>query len=431
MKLSLKELTVQLLNRTLRSGSYRGTTEPFWGSLSYGESYTGITVNRDTALNYIAYWACVRLLTETLASLPFLTNRRLQPRGKERATDHPLYSILHDEPNPEMDSFTFFETLMYHLVAVDGNCYAFIDYEDDLTTIKHLWLMSPDKVTPARNEKKEIVYQYQFSDGVRTIPGYRVWHVPGLGYDGLVGYTPLTLAREAIGLGLATEKFGGKLFSNGTNMGGFLEHPGHMTTDAQKRFEKTILENGRGLDEAHKWIVLEEGMKATKLVMNPEDAQMLQTRKFQRSEMASFFHIPPHMIGDLERATFSNIEEQSLEFVIYTMRPWFVRFERSAKRKLLSASEKQSLYFQILDQALLRGDIESRYRAYAIARNWGWMSANDVLDLEDRNGIGEQGDIYMAPQNMIPADQFDRMLLRNPPKPGGDTRQSEDQDQPA
>src|SRR3990167_7572472 len=182
--MNFKALTLQFLLRTLRAAGYRGRSLPFWGSLTYGESYTGINVSEDTALTYIAYWACVRLLSETVASLPFITYRRLEDKGKERATDHPLYHILHDEPNPEMDSFTFFETMMYHLVATNGNAYAYIDFEDDLTTIKYLWLMRPDRVEVGRDPvTKEIIYNYRFDDGNKTIPAYHIWHIPGLGYD--------------------------------------------------------------------------------------------------------------------------------------------------------------------------------------------------------------------------------------------------------
>ena len=413
--MNLKTLTFQFLERIMRATGYRGSSLPFWGSLTYGESYTGINVSEHTALTYTAYWACVRLLTETLASLPFITYRRLNPRGKERATDHPLYRILHDEPNPEMDSFTFFETLMYHLVAANGNCYAYIDYEDDLTTIKYLWLMRPDRIQVGRDsETKEIIYTYRFDDGSKIIPAYRVWHIPGLGYDGMVGYTPLAQVRQAIGLGLATEKFGAKFFGNGTNMGGILEHPGNMSEPAQERLKKSITDKHEGLDNAHKMLVIEEGMKYAKNTVSPEDAHFLETRKFQRSEMASFFHIPPHMIGDLERATFSNIEQQSLEFVVYTLRPWLVRLERSARRKLFSPSEKDTMFAEFLVDGLLRGDFQSRTQGYYQGIQGGWLSPNDVRELENKNPR-ENGDNYLQPVNMIISGQL--LPGSIPPKP--------------
>lgn len=395
----------------LLSGTWRGGGNAFTSSLSSNSSDAGIPVNQETALNYTAFWACVRLLSETLASLPFKLYEQKEPRKKYPATNHPLYRLIHDEPNPEMDSFSFIETLMYHLIASNGNCYSYIDWDEDRTTIKALWIMNPDKVTKGRDGQKNIVYTYQFEDGARDIPAYRVWHIPGFGFDGLVGYTPLTYFRNQIGLGVAAERMGSKLFSNGLTFGGFLQHPKVMSKQAQDNFEKQVKADHEGVDKAHRLMILEEGMTYNKNSIPPNDAQWLETRKFQRGEMASCFHIPPHMIGDLDRATFSNIEEQSLEFVIYTMRPWLVRWERSANRQLLNPDEKGTFFTKFIIEGLLRGDILSRYQAYSVARNWGWMSANDVLDKEDENSIGDQGDIYMAPSNMLPADQFQAQTI--------------------
>jgi HK97 family phage portal protein len=348
----------------------------------------------------------VRLLSETLASLPFKLYEQIEYRKKIPAVNHPLYRLLHDEPNPEMDSFSFIETLMYHLIASNGNCYVFKDYDNDRVNLKYLWIMNPDKVIKGRDSQKNIIYTYQFEDGARDIPADHVWHIPGFGFDGLVGYTPLTYVRNQIGLGVAAERMGSKLFANGLTFGGFLQHPKVMGEQAQKNWETQLKANHEGVDKAHRLLILEEGMTYNKNSIPPNDAQWLETRKHQRNEIASFFHIPPHMIGDLDRATFSNIEEQSLEFVIYTMRPWLVRWERSANRQLLLPAEKGVFFTKFIIEGLLRGDILSRYQAYSVARNWGWMSANDVLDKEDENSIGEQGDIYMAPANMLPADQF-------------------------
>lgn len=412
-----KGLTLSFTDRQLSGHGYTGD-KSFFTELTYGDSDAGISVTNDKALNFTAYWACITLLAGTLASLPFFLYERTGPKGKKHATEHPLYRLLHDDPNPEMDSFSYIETLMYHLVASNGNCYSYIDWSPDRLSIEALWLMNPVRTEKARDEKTgDIVYKYQTEkQGPLIIPAYHVWHIPGFGYDGLRGYTPLTYARNQIGLGLASEKLGSKIFSNGLTIGGFLEHPGRMGKDAQETFKKTIEEKYQGVDKAHKLLILEEGMKYNKNAIPPNDAQWLETRKFQRGEMASFFHIPPHMIGDLDRATFSNIEEQSLEFVTYTLRPWLVRWERSANRQLLTEAEKAKYFVKFQVDGLLRGDIESRFRAYAVARNWGWMSANDVLELEDRNGIGAQGDIYLAPSNMLPADEFEATIPK-PAKP--------------
>lgn len=408
-----KSLAITFYNGArLMGGGYRGDFNTFFTELSYVDSDAGITITSDKALNYTAFWSCVTLLAGTLASLSLFLYKRKGERGREKAVAHPLYILLHKEPNPEMDSFSYFETLMYHLVANNGNCYSFIDWGDDRLTIKALWPMNPDKVTKIRDENKEIAYLYQTEKGQVTLPAYHVWHIPGFGFDGLKGYTPLTYARNQIGLGIATERMGAKLFANGLTFGGFLEHPGQMSQSAQDNWEKHLKEQHEGVDKSHRLLILEEGMKYNKNHISPEDAQMLESRKFQRNEMASFFHIPPHMIGDLERATFSNIEEQSLEFVVYTMRPWLVRWERSMNRQLLLPQEKGEYYAEFLVDSLLRGNIESRYRAYAIGRNWGWLTPNRICEFENLEPIAPEdgGDTYLSPANMLPAEQFNASL---------------------
>ncbi len=407
MKPSLKQIAINFIDKVLPGRSYVPTNG--WYDTSLGtSSNSGIAISENAALGCVPYWACVRLLSETLASLPLIVYRRLE-RGKERATDHPLYRLLHDEPNSEMDSFSFLETLMSHLVTT-GNAYAFIDWED-YTTVKALWVMNPSKITVTRNGK-EIEYQYQSDTQRVKLPYYSVWHIPGLGYDGLIGYSPITQIREAVGLAMATEKMGATLFGNGLTMGGILEHPQTMSEDAQKRLKKSIEESHEGVDKAHRLLILEEGMKYEKNSIPPEDAQFLETRKFQRNEIASFFHIPPHMIGDLERATFSNIEQQSLEFVTYTMRPWLVRWERSINRKLLLPSEKGECFAEFLIDGLLRGDSAARASYYREMYYLGAMSPNDIREKENMNPIDDPaGDSYFAQQNMIPLGQV------NQPKP--------------
>jgi HK97 family phage portal protein len=414
-----KSLAITMANGArLLSGGYRGDFKNFFTELSYGESDSGISITNEKALNYTAFWSCVTLLAGDVASLPLPLYRRKCKRGRERAIDHPLYFLLHDEPNPEMDSFSYIEKLMYNLVANNGNCYSYIDWSEDRTEIKALWPMNPDKVTKIRDEKtREIQYLYQLDNGQVTLPAYHVWHIPGFGFDGLMGCTPLTYARNLIGLGLGAEKMGSKLFSNGLTFGGFLEHPNRMSEPARENWEKTIKEKHEGVEKAHRLFILEEGMHYNKNNISPEDAQMLETRKFERTEMASFFHIPPHKIGDLERATFSNIEEQNIEYVQHTLRRWLVRFERSAKRQLLLPHEKGDYYMEFLVDSLLRGNMESRYRAHAIGRNWGWLTPNRIAEMENMEPIPEEqgGDKFLQPANMMTAEDFDKTI----PKPGG------------
>jgi HK97 family phage portal protein len=393
--MNLKNLAINFLGRALTSAGY--SPGPFWShDLDYSPSYTGKSVTEATALATVAVYACVRILSETLASLPLILYRRL-PRGKERATDHPLYSILHDSPNPEMSAFNFKEALMAHLVTW-GNNYAEIEWEDRLT-VKGLWPLRPDRIQAVR-ENENIVYKYNSPTGMVSLPSYRVLHIPGLSFDGLVGYAPITLAREAIGLSLATEEFGARFFGNGSAPGGALKHPKTMSKEAKENLRKAWNEQHSGLENQHKVAILEEGLDWVKIGIPPNDAQFLETRKFQKNEIASFFHIPPHMIGDLERATFSNIEEQALEFVVYTMRPWLVRWEQAINQKLLNPNERKEYFVEFLVDALLRGNFESRTRGYWQAIQGGWMSPNEVRDLENRNPR-EGGDEYLQPVNMV------------------------------
>jgi HK97 family phage portal protein len=383
-------------------------------------SRAGVSINERNALTTVTVYACVRILSETMASLPLMLYRRLG-RGKGRASDHEIYRILHDQPNPEMTSFIFRETLMGHL-ATWGNAYAQIEWEDR-TRIKALWPLYPDRMQVVRDlETKQIVYKYYpssaeraGSSGMVTLPAYRILHIPGLGFDGMVGYSPISLAREAIGLAKATEEFGSTFFKNGAHASGVLEHPSKLGDVAFQNLKKSFTEQSTGLGNAHKPLILEEGMKWHELSIPPEDAQFLATREFQRDEIASFFHIPPHMIGDLSHATFSNIEEQALEFVVYTMRPWLVRWEQTMNMKLLTPEEQQTYFTEFLVDGLLRGNIAARYNAYATGRQWGWLSANDIRELENMNPLpGEQGDTYLTPLNMSPADQL--LSALNKPK---------------
>jgi HK97 family phage portal protein len=408
---SLKQLTINLIGRRLTGRSYAGTGNSFFSELSTRGSDAGILINNETALNYTAFWACVRLLTRTMASLPFIVYERQEPRGKNRATNHPLYRLLHDEPNPEMDAYNYIESMVYHLIANNGNAYSYIDFEDDNVTIKHLWLMNPDRTSKKRDEAtREIYYEYQTEkDGLVKLPAYRVWHIPGFGFDGLIGYTPLTFARNQIGLGIAAERMGAKIFSNGLTFGGFLQHPGRMTPEAHANFKAQLKRDHQGVDKAHRLLILEEGMTYSKNTIPPNDAQWLETRKFQRNEMAAWFGIPPHKIGDLDRATNNNIEHQNLEFVTDAIRPLAIRIEKSANRQLIQPLEKGRLFTEFLMDALLRGDSAARAQFYRELYYLGALSPNDIREKENMNPIDDpHGDEYFVQQNVIAMSMLDR-----------------------
>ena len=383
-----------------------GSAYRFW----MGTSSSGKFVNERSAMQMTAVYCCVRILSEAVASLP-LHVYKYTGLGSEKAKDHPLYHILHDEPNPEMTSFIFRETLMTHLLLW-GNAYAQV-IRNGKGEVVALYPLMPDRMTVDRDENGRLYYEYRTSsDDAKTMKGKNVstvrlkpsdvLHIPGLGFDGLVGYSPIAMAKNAIGLAIATEEYGSKFFANGATPSGILEYPG--TVKDPEKVRESWNAGFAGSGNAQKVAVLEEGMKYTPISISPEQAQFLETRKFQIDEIARIFRIPPHMIGDLEKSSFNNIEQQSLEFVKYTLDPWVSRWEQSIVRRLFTEEEKKTYFVKFNVDGLLRGDYESRMNGYATARQNGWMSANDIRDLEqlDRIPPEEGGDLYLINGNMMP-----------------------------
>lgn len=373
-----------------------------------GGSPAGKMVNERSAMQMTAVYACVRILSEAIAGLPLHLYQYNEDGSKSKAMDHPLYHLLHDEPNPEMTSFVFRETMMTHLLLW-GNAYSQI-IRNGKGEIMALYPLMPNRMEVDRDKKGRLYYRYTtVPEDAKTMEGNTVvldpsdvLHIPGIGFDGLVGYSPIAMAKNAIGLAIATEEYGSKFFANGAAPSGVLEHPG-ILKDPSKVRESWNAAFG-GSSNAHKVAVLEEGLKYTPISISPEQAQFLETRKFQIDEIARIFRVPPHMVGDLEKSSFSNIEQQSLEFVKYTLDPWVIRWEQSLQRALLSVEEKKSFFFKFNVEGLLRGDYQSRMQGYATARQNGWMSANDIRELEnmDRIPAKEGGDLYLVNGNMIP-----------------------------
>ena len=376
-------------------------------SFYLGNTTSGKAVTERSAMQMTAVYSCVRILAEAIAGLPIHLYRYRQDGGKEKAVDHPLYQLLHDEPNPEMSSFVFRETLMTHLLLW-GNAYAQV-IRNGRGEVIALYPLMPNKMTVDRAENGQLYYQYQRSwdeaggknETVVLLPS-DVLHIPGLGFDGLVGYSPIAMAKNAIGLAIATEEYGSKFFANGAAPSGVLEHPGTIK-DPQRVRESWMSQFG-GSANSGKIAVLEEGLKYTPISISPEQAQFLETRKFQINEIARIFRVPPHMLADLEKSSFSNIEQQSLEFVKYTLDPWVIRWEQSIQRTLLTPAEKKNYFVKFNVEGLLRGDYQSRMSGYATARQNGWMSANDIRELEnlDRIPAEEGGDLYLINGNMLP-----------------------------
>ena len=371
-------------------------------SFLFGRTTSGKPVNERTAMQTTAVYACVRILAEAVASLPLHVYEYQDDGGKKLVHDHPLYYLLHDEPNPEMTSFVFRETLMSHLL-IWGNAYAQI-IRDGAGRVLGLYPLLPDKMDVQRDDKGNIYYVYSRNSdenpmfkeyGDIRLKAEDVLHIPGLGFDGLIGYSPIAMAKNAVGMTLACEEYGASFFANGANPGGVLEHPGVLKDPSKVRESWNSVY--RGVNNAHKIAVLEEGMKYQQIGIPPEEAQFLETRKFQINEIARLYRIPPHMVGDLDKSSFSNIEQQSLEFVKYTLDPWVIRWEQSLQRSLLLPGEKGKYFIKLNVDGLLRGDYQSRMNGYAVGRQNGWFSANDIREMENMNPIPDEqgGNLYL------------------------------------
>lgn len=366
----------------------------------FGMSSSGKSVTARSAIQMSTVYACVRVIAETIASLPVHVYENTK-EGSRKALEHPLYRILHDQPNHEMTSFIWREVMLSHLLLW-GNSYSQI-LRNGRNHVIGLYPLLPDQMEVDRDSRGALTYTYTTSEGrtVRLAPE-DVLHIPGLGFDGIMGYSPIALERNAIGLGLAAEEYGSKFFSNGAKPSGVLTHPNTVKDPSRLRESWNAAYGGSA--NSNRVAILEEGMSFKPLSVPNNEAQFLETRKFQVAEICRIYRVPPHLVGDLEHATFSNIEHQSISFAVHTIRPWLVRIEQAINRALFSEKEKGRFYVQFNIDGLMRGDYKSRMEGYAIARQNGWMSANDIRELENLNPIPdvEGGNAYLCNGNMIP-----------------------------
>lgn len=371
----------------------------------FGKSISGKTVNEFSAMQNSAVYACVRILAEAIAALPIHVYEYKSGGGKERIPNHPLYFLLHDAPNPDMTSFNFRESSMAHLLLW-GNAYAQI-VRDNAGRVTQLYPLPPNRMSVERADTGEIVYRYTTITGENpnvtktgqiTLNKRDVLHIPALGFDGIIGYSPIAMARNAIGVSIACEEFGAKFFENDARPSGILMHPGTIKNPEKLRDSWQTAFSGANHG---KTAVLEEGVKYETISIPPDDAQFLDTRKFQLTEIARIFRVPPHMLADLDKATYSNIEQQSLEFVKFSLNPWVIRWEQSLNKALLLPNERGRIFIKFNVDGLLRGDYHSRMQGYAIGRQNGWLSANDIREMEDQNPINdaEGGNLYLVNGN--------------------------------
>jgi HK97 family phage portal protein len=364
-------------------------------------STAGVVVNEKTALNLVDVWACVRAISETIASLPFPVYRRLETGGKDRLRDHPVYKALNVSPDGDLPAMQWRDAGLGHLLTW-GNWYNEIEstYGGELVA---LHLLSPNKVEPQRTKSGKVEYKVEGS--YVPIPADRMLHVAGLGWDGLCGYSPIKMGRSAIALAIAAETFGSTWFGNGSRGQGVITHPGKLSDSAKANLRESLADVHGGPENAHRWMIFEEGISVQSLGVPPEDAQFLGTRLFQLQEICRLYRISPTIVQELSRSTFSNGEQESINFVVHTLRPWCRRIENEINRKIFQFDD--DLFCEHLLDGLLRGDQITRNAAYATGRQWGWYSADDINELENRNPLPDgQGKIYLVPANMVNAADY-------------------------
>lgn len=373
------------------------------------ETPAGIQVTEETALHYSPFFAGVRIISEDLGSLPFPLYRHLDPKGKERATDHPVYTLIHDTPNPVMTAQIFRETLTGHAIMWGGG---FAEIEWRRGDPVALWPLRPDRMKVNWNRKdRRLSYTYDdYTAGVkRTYLPDEIFHVHGLGFDGVRGYSVLELARNSIGAGVAAETYGATFFGNSARTPGVLTHPGRLSQQARNNLRESWESQHKGMENAHRIAILEEGLEWHQIGIPPEDAQFLETRRYDVLEMARWLRLPPHMLAELGRATWSNIESEGIDYVTKSLRTWLTRWEKAVGMRLLLPSDQGDYFAKHVVEALLRGDTKSRFESYRIGREIGLYNADDLAELEDRNPLpDDKGQTYYVPLNWVPAEAPDQ-----------------------
>lgn len=367
-------------------GSYRNPS---------GKSMTPVS-----AMQLSTVYACVRVIAEAIGSLPVHIYRR---GTKERVDDLPEARLLHVEPNQRMTSAVWRETWMVHTLLL-GNGVNII-LRDGGGVPRELLPVDWGSVQIRLTATGELAYQFNLDGSLYTVSQWDVLHLPGLSFNGVLGISPVRYAAQSMGLASAAEEYGARFFGSGSSPSGFITVPGTLTKDQADTLRSSWLSTYSGISNAMKTAVLFDGAKWERISIPPEEAQFLETRKFQVTEICRWFRVPPHMVMDLERATFSNIEHQSLQFVMHTLRPWLVRMEQEINRKLFPSSidgRPGEYMCEFNVEGLLRGDIASRSDYYVKGRQWGWLSANDIRSFETMPPI-EGGDTYLEPLNMVPA----------------------------
>ena len=361
------------------------------------------TVTTGSAMQIATVFTCVRILAESVMMLPLEIRQRTADGGSRRATEHPAFPLLHDLSNSEMTAAEVRQTAMGHL-AQWGNAYL-QKIPDNAGRWMQLWPLRPDRMTVNRGPDGELIYQYRNSSERNLVfKSWEIMHVRGLSPDGLIGYSPIGVARRTFDTQARMDQYQDAFYANGARPGMLLKHPGKLSDKAYARLLASWEERHQGAVNANRLAILEEGMAAEDVGIPQNDAQFLESKKFSRAEICALFRVPAHMANDMESATFASLEQTSLEFVLYTLTPWLVLWEQAIARDLLTAAERRTYYAKHKLQGLLRGDNASRSAFYSTGLQWGYFSINDVRGFEDINPV-EGGDTYFVPLNMVPLEQ--------------------------
>lgn len=363
--------------------------------------HSGVQVNEESAMKFITVYSCVRVLAETLGSLPLFVYKERRGGGADKAPDHPVHELLYSLPNDEMTTVTW-RAQQIGNQAISGNCYSVITLNNRGQPFD-LYPVPWSQCQPYRDQSDgKIKYQIMDRGKFETLPAEKIFHVPGLGFDGIQGYSPVRMAAESIGVGMAASEFAARFFGQGMNVGTVLEYPESLGDVAYERLREDLEARGSGLANSWRPLILEEGAKFNRIPMPLSDAQFIEGRKFTRDDLCGLFRVPPHMIANLERSTNNNIEQQSIEFVMYSLLPYLVAWEKALNWKLFTPAERRAGYYVKHNLAgLLRGDYKSRQEGLAIMRQNGAINADQWLEIEDMNPIGGvAGTAYLVNGNM-------------------------------
>lgn len=376
------------------------STDPYLAEmLGVRQASTGSWVSEDTATGIPAVHACVQLIAESVASLPLAPYVRQADGSKTVDQSHPLYRVLHDQANRVQTAFEFREQFVASCLLT-GNGYA-LKVMDPRGAIRELLPLHPSMVGVEKLANGRARYKVSTETGTRVYTQDEILHLRYRSKDGYVGLSPITIARETIGLAQAQQAHEAAFFRNGTTLSGALIHPQKLTNEQAARIKKSLEDRHGGAGNAWRLMVLEEGMKFESISMTHEDAQFVESRKLTLEDVARIYRVPPPAIGILDKATYSNITEQSRHLVIHCLRPWLVRIEQAMNAALLSEDSQRTHVLEHNAEGLLRGDIKARYEAYRIGREWGWLSPNEIRSLENLGGI-PNGDTYRQPMNTEP-----------------------------